>query len=82
MVAAQPLVAGAEVFNCYGELSNAELLIKYGFALRGNPFSSVELEKAELLGAAADSLGTDAMRARLTFMEEHRCALCDQRCMG
>ncbi len=79
MVAAQPLNAGAEVFNCYGELSNAELLIKYGFALRGNPFSSVELDKAELLDAAADSKGADAMRARLSFIEEHRCASCNLR---
>ena len=72
VVAAQPLAAGTEVFNSYGELSNAELLIKYGFALRGNPFSTVELDKAALLAAAAEALGDSEMVARQHFIEEHR----------
>lgn len=39
IVAASGIAAGAEVHNTYGELPNAELVHKYGFALpMGNPF--------------------------------------------
>ena len=72
IVASQPLKAGTEVFNCYGELSNTELLLKYGFALRGNPFSSVELDKAGLVAAAIETLGAKAAGARRRFLKEHR----------
>ena len=72
IVASQALAAGAEVFNCYGELSNTELLLKYGFALRGNPFSGVELDKAALMAAAAETLGTKAAGARRRFLKQHR----------
>ena len=34
IVAASNIAAGAEVHNTYGELGNAELVYKYGFALR------------------------------------------------
>jgi len=66
------LKAGAEVFNCYGELGNTELLLKYGFALRGNPFSGVELDKAVLVEAAAETLGAKAAGARQRFLKQHR----------
>ena len=72
VVASQALAAGAEVFNCYGELSNAELLLKYGFALRGNPFSSVELEKPVLVAAVIETLGAKEANARRRFLEKHR----------
>ncbi len=72
IVASQPLRAGAEVFNCYGELSNTELLLKYGFALRGNPFSAVELDKAVLTAAAAETLGVKAAGTRRRFLQQHR----------
>ena len=72
MVASQALVAGVEVFNCYGELSNAEMLLRYGFALRGNPFATVELDKAVLMVAAVKTLGAKAAGARRRFLEEHR----------
>lgn len=41
IVAAQPLAGGTEVYNTYGEHSNAELVNKYGFALPYNAFDEV-----------------------------------------
>ncbi len=41
IVAAQPLAAGREVYNTYGEHGNAELVNKYGFALPNNSFDEV-----------------------------------------
>ena len=42
-----------EIFNCYGELGNRELLSKYGFCLPlgRNPFDAVPLRPALLLSA-------------------------------
>lgn len=41
--------AGSELFNTYGELSNAQLLCRYGFTEAVNPFDSVELDGANVL---------------------------------
>ena len=71
-MAAQPLTGGQEIFNCYGELSNTELLLKYGFALTGNPFSTVELDKGVLLRSAQRQLGAKAFAKRQKFMLDHR----------
>lgn len=51
IVAANHVTAGAQVHNTYGELSNAELVCKYGFALAGNPFTSIEVDKKEIRDA-------------------------------
>lgn len=48
----------------YGELGNAELVKKYGFALRQNPFTSVTLDKPKLLAAARAALGAARWRRR------------------
>ena len=77
IVAAQPLTGGQEIFNCYGELSNTELLLKYGFALSGNPFSAVELEKGGLLLAAQREHGAKAYAKRRRFLLNHRFAVGD-----
>jgi hypothetical protein len=34
---------GAEIYNTYGDLSNGELLRKYGFVDEENPFDCVEI---------------------------------------
>ncbi len=52
IVAAQPLAAGAEVWNTYGEHGNAELLKKYGFALPFNAFDEVRT----YIGTAKDAV--------------------------
>ncbi|KZT27780.1 hypothetical protein NEOLEDRAFT_60528 [Neolentinus lepideus HHB14362 ss-1] len=42
MVSNLPIMAGTEVFNTYGErLSNASLLVRYGFMIDGNEWDSV-----------------------------------------
>eukprot|EP00775_Hariotina_reticulata_P007777 gene7777-7975_t len=43
IIAASAVAHGCEVHNTYGELSNPELLHKYGFCLPQNPFDEVEL---------------------------------------
>ena len=79
IVAAQPLKAGQEVFNCYGELGNHELLCKYGFALRHNPFNMCTLSKPALLDAAAECLPKAQLAQRRDFLETHRCVMhCDK----
>lgn len=55
--------------NTYGEKGNADLLSKYGFALRDNPFTAVSLDKPALLAAAAAVLGKRALQARRRFLE-------------
>ncbi len=75
IVAAAPVAAGREVHNTYGELGNAELVAKYGFALRCNPFDAVRMDKAALVDAAAVALGARACRARCRFLAAHRCSV-------
>lgn len=48
---------GQEIHNTYGELSNTDLVKKYGFAIRDNPFAVVALDKSLILEMAADVLG-------------------------
>jgi len=73
IVAATAVAAGREVHNTYGELGNAELVSKYGFALPGNPFDAMRVDKAALVAAAAAELGPRACRARARFLALHRC---------
>lgn len=42
-------LAGQEVFNTYGDHSNAYLLMKYGFTESDNPFNVVSVDCRELL---------------------------------
>lgn len=59
--------------NCYGELSNCELVLKYGFALEGgNPFDTVSLDVDHLTAAAQQHLGRVAARKRVAFLNSHR----------
>ncbi|KAL4439191.1 hypothetical protein ABPG77_004093 [Micractinium sp. CCAP 211/92] len=70
IVAASAIPAAAEVHNTYGELGNAELTKKYGFALRQNPFTAVGLDKQRLLAAARAALGPRRWRARSRLLQE------------
>ena len=72
ILAASSVPKGAEVHNTYGELGNAELVNKYGFALRNNPFSVVLLEKAAMLQAAESIVGQREMRQRSRFLRRER----------
>jgi SET domain-containing protein 6 len=73
IVAASPVEKGEEVHNTYGELGNADLVMKYGFALADNPFDAVLLDKARLLEEAARELGDRAYRRRCRFLAQERC---------
>lgn len=63
---------GQEVHNTYGELGNAELVVKYGFALRRNPFDVVLLDKGELVEEARRIVGDRACRQRCKFLSRDR----------
>jgi SET domain-containing protein 6 len=65
--------AKQEVHNTYGELGNAELLMKYGFALLDNPFDAVALDKGRLVAEARRMLGDRACRQRCRFLARERC---------
>ena len=82
IIAARPLEAGQEIFNTYGELGNAELVSKYGFALADNPFNKVTLDKEKLLEAAAGFLSKKSMVQRCHFLEQERCGAltCESAC--
>ena len=75
IVAASDVPKGAEIHNTYGELGNADLVSKYGFALSDNPFSAVILDKASLLQAAEEILGVREMRLRSRFLRKERCGI-------
>ena len=45
--------------NTYGEHGNAMLLRKYGFCIRGNPFTEVVLDKADLQSQAEAAFLSD-----------------------
>ena len=71
IIAVSDLKRNCEIFNTYGELGNAELLKKYGFCLKENPFSEVKLNKGVVLSSfkALFSLSNKRKRsaARITF---------------
>lgn len=73
IVAACRLPAGSEVFNTFGELGNAELVTKYGFALPGNPFDAVRLAKDDVVAEARELLGEAECSRRCRFLEHARC---------
>lgn len=54
----------------YGELGNAELVKKYGFALRQNPFTAVGLDKRRLLAAARAALGPRRWKVRAALLRD------------
>lgn len=57
-------------YRSYGELGNAELVKKYGFALRQNPFTTVSLDKAGLLEDAKRQLGAAAWRRHSKLLRD------------
>eukprot|EP00884_Botryococcus_braunii_P003665 jgi/Botrbrau1/1329/Bobra.0063s0043.2 len=62
-----------------GSWGNADLVVKYGFALPNNPFSSVEVAKSALLACAQSRLGQRSFRARARFLNVHRAVSCWRR---
>lgn len=72
IVAAAPIAAGCEVHNTYGELANSELVNKYGFACRSNPFDFVEVDRQVLVKQATKLLGAKAAQKRVKFLQNYR----------
>ena len=63
LVMRNPVAAGREVCNTYGELPNAALVHDYGFAVPGNPFDIVNLEGARAADIAISTFGASARRS-------------------
>lgn len=72
IIAASHVGKGREVHNTYGELGNAELVTKYGFALRENPFDAVLLDKSEVVVESRRIMGDRACRQRCRFLSRER----------
>ena len=72
IVATAPVGAGSEIHNTYGHHGNTELVYKYGFGLRMNPFDEVTLDKASCLEAAGQLLGERALRRRFRLLNASR----------
>ncbi|TFY72295.1 hypothetical protein EVG20_g706 [Dentipellis fragilis] len=69
MVSNAPIQANEEVFNTYGEkLTNAELLVRYGFALDGNENDFISWTAEEVWDAGCSG-GESAWGALNMFME-------------
>jgi len=64
----QDIEAGAEVHNTYGEHGNAELVLKYGFALLQNPWTTVTVAPRDLEAAADAVLGSQVAQQRCKFL--------------
>ena len=77
LIAEDACAAGEQVFNCYGERANLELLLHYGFALRDNAFARVGFDALDLLdgcvAARPREFGApsarESLRARLVAEE-------------
>lgn len=77
VIAASDVAAGHEIHNTYGELGNADLVSKYGFALRNNPFDAIQLDKQQLVaaarkGAARHKVTKRSFQRRLQFLQDER----------
>ncbi|GAX79268.1 hypothetical protein CEUSTIGMA_g6708.t1 [Chlamydomonas eustigma] len=64
ITAASEIQEGSEVHNTYGEHSNADLVKKYGFALRRNPFNEVSLDVTSVIHAAEVAMSTTVSTSR------------------
>lgn len=71
IVAASEVANGDEVHNTYGELSNCDLVQKYGFALDNNQFDVVQLPLVPLVAAAGEYLGAKKAAKRVMFLREN-----------
>lgn len=49
MVSIKDIAEGEQIFNTFGKLSNSQLLLKYGFIEKINPYNSVAIELQTIL---------------------------------
>eukprot|EP00158_Paraphelidium_tribonemae_P001728 Partr_v1_DN24733_c0_g1_i1_m37276 putative SET domain containing len=60
---------GDEVFNTYGDHSNAYMLLKYGFCERDNPYDVVSIEKAQIVDYALGFVSEEDLEMRLESLD-------------
>ena len=65
------VAANEEIWNTYGELGNAALLCKYGFAELGNPHDTVTLPASMVHTAARRAVGETQWKARWRYWRQH-----------
>jgi hypothetical protein len=49
LVIVNPLRTNQQVYNTYGQLSNTELLNRYGFIEHNNPYSYIDVSREDIL---------------------------------
>jgi hypothetical protein len=74
IIAASAIARGCEVHNTYGELSNPELVHKYGFCLPHNPFDEVQLgpDWPWLLEEVGGTELTKRLALHVKWLQQHR----------
>lgn len=73
MVVVEPVLAGQEVFNTYGNHSNASLLNKYGFCEPNNPYDVVTVSMPMVVDILTPKHFTKAhLESRIGFYFENR----------
>ncbi|ORY90205.1 hypothetical protein BCR35DRAFT_287453 [Leucosporidium creatinivorum] len=70
MVTVERISAGQEVFNTYGELSNAQLLAFYGFALEANKYDHITLTFDEVARLAPSSPPASTIAEEWTSLDK------------
>ncbi|KAI8150416.1 hypothetical protein BJV82DRAFT_587127 [Fennellomyces sp. T-0311] len=69
MKAIKPISAGDQIYNTYGDLCNADLLRKYGFADENNPFDLCEVNGGQVVKLCCDD--NESLRDRkIEFLME------------
>ncbi|KAI9259641.1 hypothetical protein BDA99DRAFT_440228 [Phascolomyces articulosus] len=62
--------AGDQIYNTYGDLCNADLLRKYGFADENNPFDLVELNGRKVVELCCDDKDSSLRDKKIEFLME------------
>ncbi|KAJ1554935.1 hypothetical protein HK405_003682 [Cladochytrium tenue] len=70
--------AGEEVFNTYGDHTNASLLSRYGFVEENNVHDVVCIQRDALVALLLDQLGEKRLEDRLAYWDETGRALTSQ----
>ncbi|KAI9193259.1 uncharacterized protein BJ171DRAFT_603962 [Polychytrium aggregatum] len=77
MIVVNPCAKGDEVFNTYGDISNGELLLNYGFVEANNPFDAMHVELDDIVKGFSDRLSDADARARVLWWFAKRAAFKD-----
>ncbi|KAI8376131.1 uncharacterized protein BYT42DRAFT_573524 [Radiomyces spectabilis] len=70
MRAIKPIAAGDQIYNTYGDLCNADLLRKYGFADENNPFDLCEIDGKLVVEVCAPDQDAETIENKTDFLLE------------